>query len=70
MITVTPELVSLAASVSEAGLVGHHWKERHIGRAIIICLSTGEHQDQEVRVCGEEGSGKKGIGDSWVAPNP
>ena len=57
--------MSLAASVSEAGLVGHHWKERHIGLANFICLSTGEHQGQEVGVCGEEGSGKKGIGDSW-----
>jgi hypothetical protein len=27
-LTSTPELVSLAAYVSEDGLVGHHWKER------------------------------------------
>ena len=57
--------MSLAAYVSEDGLVGHQWKERPIGLANIICLSTGEHQGQEVGVCGEEGSGKKGIGDSW-----
>jgi hypothetical protein len=28
-----PELVSLAAYVSEDGPVGHHWKERPIGLA-------------------------------------
>ena len=27
-LTSTPELMSLAAYVSEDGLVGHHWKER------------------------------------------
>ena len=64
------ELVSLAAYVSEGGQVGHHWKERHVGLANFICLSTGEHQGQEVGVCGEEGSGKKGMGDSWDAPTP
>ena len=64
------ELVSLAAYVSEGGQVSHHWKERHIGLANFICLSTGEHQGQEVGVCGEEGSGKKGMGDSWDAPTP
>ena len=36
-----PELVSLAAYVSEDGLVGHQWKERPIGCANFICLSTG-----------------------------
>ena len=34
--------MSLAAYVSEDGLVGHHWKERSIGRANFICLSTRE----------------------------
>jgi hypothetical protein len=43
-----PELVSLAAYVSEEGLVGHHWIERPIGLANFICLSTGECQGQEV----------------------
>jgi hypothetical protein len=57
--------VSLAAYVSEAGQVSHQWKERHIGLAKLICLNTGEHQGQEVGVCGDEGSGKKGMGDSW-----
>jgi hypothetical protein len=46
-----PELVSLAAYVSEDVLVGHQWKERPIDRANFICLSTGERQDQEVGVC-------------------
>jgi hypothetical protein len=39
-----PELVFLAAYVSEDGLVGHQWKERPIGHADLIYLSTGEHQ--------------------------
>ena len=34
----------LSACVSEDGLVGHQWKERPIGRANFICLSTGESQ--------------------------
>jgi hypothetical protein len=46
----TPELVSLAAYELEDGLVGHQWKERPIGLANYICLSTGEHQGQEVGV--------------------
>ena len=49
-LTSTPELVSLAAYESEDGLVGHQWKERPIGRANFICLSTGERQGQEVGV--------------------
>ena len=36
--------MSLAAYVSEDGLVGHHWEERPLGLANFICLSTGEHQ--------------------------
>jgi hypothetical protein len=52
--------VSLAAYVSEDGLVGHQWKERPIGRANFLCLSTGECQGQEVGVGGgEEGKKKK-----------
>jgi hypothetical protein len=35
--------VSLAAYVSEDGLVSHQWKERPIGLANFICLSTGEN---------------------------
>jgi hypothetical protein len=55
--------VSLAAYVSEDGLVGHHWEERPLGLANFICLSTGERkrQGQEVGV-GGEGSGAGGSG--------
>ena len=45
-----PVLVSLAAYVSADGLFGHHWKERPIGLANFICLSTGERLGQEVGV--------------------
>jgi hypothetical protein len=48
-----PELVSLAAYVSEDGLVGHHWKERPLDLANFICLNTGECQGQQVEVGGE-----------------
>jgi hypothetical protein len=51
-LTSTPEILSLAAYESEHGLVGHQWKERPIGSADFICLSTGECQDQEVGVGG------------------
>jgi hypothetical protein len=54
--------VSLASYVSEDDLVDHQWKERTIGLANFICLSTGEHQGQEVGVGGEWG---KGLGDLW-----
>jgi hypothetical protein len=56
-----PELVSLAAYVSEDGLVGHQWKKRPIGCANFICLSTGERQCQEVGV-GGLGVGMGGCG--------
>jgi hypothetical protein len=46
------ELVSLAAYVSEDGLVGHQWKKRPISRANFIYLSTGECQGQEVEMGG------------------
>jgi hypothetical protein len=42
--------MSLAAYVSEVGLVGHKWKERPLGIANFICLSTGERQGQELGV--------------------
>jgi hypothetical protein len=45
-----PELVSLAAYVAEDGLVS--WEESPLGLANFICLSTGEHQGQEVGVGG------------------
>jgi hypothetical protein len=44
--------MSLAAYVSEDGLVGHHWEERPLGLVNFICLSTGERQGQEVGVGG------------------
>jgi hypothetical protein len=56
-----PELVSLAAYVSEDDLVSHQWKERSIGHANFICLSTGERQGQEVGVGGEVGGGFGGL---------
>jgi hypothetical protein len=39
--------VSLAAYVSEDGLVGYQWKERPIGRANVIFLSTGEARSKK-----------------------
>ena len=44
--------MSLAAYVSEDGLVGHQWKETPLGLANVICPSTGERQGQEVGVGG------------------
>jgi hypothetical protein len=49
--------MSLGAYVSEDGLVGHHWEERPLGLTNFICLSTGEHQGQEVGVGGLESWG-------------
>jgi hypothetical protein len=54
--------VSLAAYVSEDGLVSHQWKERPIVCANFICLSRGECQGQEVEVGGWD-SGRVGTGD-------
>jgi hypothetical protein len=51
-LTSTPELVSLAAYVSEDGLVGHYLEERPLGLTNFICLSMGERQGQEVGVGG------------------
>jgi hypothetical protein len=52
--------MSLAAYISEDGLVGHQWKERPIGLANFICLTTGECQGQELGVVGW-GSGKGSV---------
>jgi hypothetical protein len=60
--------MSLAAYVSEDGLVGHQWKERPLGLANFICFSTGEHQDQEVGVFGW-GSGWGSVGGSFWDSN-
>jgi hypothetical protein len=46
------ELLSLAAYVSEDGLVGHHWEKRPLGLVNFICLCTGKCQGQEVGVRG------------------
>ena len=51
-LTSIPELLSLAAYVSEDGLVGHHWEERPLGLANFICPSTGEHKGLEFGVGG------------------
>jgi hypothetical protein len=56
--------VSPAAYVSEDDLVDHQWKERPIGLANFICLSTGEHQGQEVGVGGMGVEGE-GLGHFW-----
>jgi hypothetical protein len=51
--------LTLAAYVSEDGLVGHHCKERPIGLANFICPSIGERQGQKWEWVGE------GMGDFW-----
>jgi hypothetical protein len=61
------EGVSLVAYVSEDGLVGHQWKERPTGRANFICLSTGEHQGQEVGVGGLGSRCGSLWGTFWIA---
>jgi hypothetical protein len=60
-LTSTPLELSIAAYGSEDGLVGHQWKERPIGRANFICLSTGKRQGQEVGV----GGWRSGWGTVW-----
>jgi hypothetical protein len=44
--------MSPAAFIAEDGLVGHHLEERPLGLASFICLSTEEHQGQEVGMGG------------------
>jgi hypothetical protein len=53
--------MSLAAYESENVLVSHQWKERPIGCANFICLSTGGRQGQEVGV----GGWGSGYGSVW-----
>jgi hypothetical protein len=62
-LTSTPELLSPAAYVSEHSLVGQYWKERPLGLANFICLSTGECQGQQWEWVGRGVGG--GMGDSW-----
>jgi hypothetical protein len=59
-LTSAPELLTLAAYISEDGLVGHRWKERPIGLADFMCPSTGEHQGQG------GGVGGQGSGGGWI----
>jgi hypothetical protein len=56
--------MSLAAYVSEDGLAGHQWKERPLGLANFICLSTGETPGprSQSEYVAEQGGGE-GIGD-------
>jgi hypothetical protein len=42
-----PELMSLAAYVSQDGLFSHQWKERSIVYANFICLSTVNARDKK-----------------------
>jgi hypothetical protein len=58
------ELVSLVAYVSEDGLLGHHWKERLLGLANFICLSTGEARAPKWEWV-DRGLGFEGMGDFW-----
>ena len=60
LISTPPELVSLAAYVSEDDLVGHHWEERSIGLANFICLSTGDARAKRWECMGGER-----VGDFW-----
>jgi hypothetical protein len=54
--------VSLAAYVSEDGLVSHQWKERPIGRANFICLSTANSRAKKWEWVG---GGVGGWGSGW-----
>ena len=63
-LTSTPRAPVSSSICTEDGLVGHHWKERPIGLAHFICLSTGEHQGQEV-VGGGQGNWGDGMWDFW-----
>jgi hypothetical protein len=55
--------MSLATYISQDGLVGLQWKERPIGRANFICLSTGILQSQDMGVGGGESG--EGMWDFW-----
>jgi hypothetical protein len=52
----------LTAYVSEDDLVGHQWKERPIGLANFLCLSTGEVRPKKWEWWGEWAGG---FGDFW-----
>ena len=59
---VPPELVSLAAYVSEDGLVGHHWEERPLGIANFICPVQGNARPKKQEWVGRGAGWGKGIG--------
>jgi hypothetical protein len=63
---VPPELMSLATYASEDGIVGHQSKERPIGLANFIYLSTGECQGQEIEAVINSLSAKKMPRTRWV----
>jgi hypothetical protein len=57
--------MSLAAYVSEDGLVSHQWKERSIGHANFICPSTwGMPGPRSGSGCVGERVGER-VGDFW-----
>ena len=57
--------MSLAAYVSEDGLVGHPWKERPMSLANFICFSTGARQSKEVGVSVLGSVWGEAMGDFW-----
>jgi hypothetical protein len=50
--------MSLAAYVSEDGLVSHHWEERPLGLSNFICLSTGNTRAKKWECVGRELGGR------------
>jgi hypothetical protein len=56
--------MSLAAYVSEDGLVGHQWKERPIGLANFICPVQGNARAKKWEWVGR-GVGGGAMGDFW-----
>jgi hypothetical protein len=64
-VNITQEILSHTTTTSFLKLfLIKTWEERPIGLANFMCLSTGEHQGQEVGV-GGWGSGGEGMGDFW-----
>jgi hypothetical protein len=60
-----PGLVSLAAYLLDDGLVSHQWKERPIGHANFICLSTGECQSKKWEWVSRGMGGREGMEEFW-----
>jgi hypothetical protein len=59
-----PELVSLAASVSEDGLVGHQWKEAHWSCKLYLPQYRGMPEPRSGSGWVGEGIGER-VGDFW-----